>query len=476
MKIRRFFGKDMREALSQVKAELGSDAVIMSNRKVADGIELVAAYDKEPDAKLSFGKKAAAPSAKTAQANSNGTPSLSEIIGDDGPDSLRALLEKQQQARAEKLAAGSAPQAAPQTQPTPAPAPKQQAYGTERHSAPSPQQNGKSDFADMFADVTHDAAPTEQPAAVGAGSELESIKEELASLRNVLQFQVADLMENKQRRQRPVHHYLAQRLQEMGISSSLAQQLIHYTPAESNERDAWLYSLNLLANRINVSGNDILKQSGVVALVGPTGTGKTTTVAKLAARYAQKYGADQVAMITIDTYRIAAFEQLATYGKIIGCTVRKAQSSEELADSLFQLRHKRLILIDTAGFSQRDSRLIKQLSQFDNGQMQPVRKYLVAQANTQYPALQRIIDAYSPVKLDGCIFTKLDECYSLGEVISAAVEYQLPVSYVTDGQQVPEDIKVAEAKSLVSAAAKLYKKYGLNHTSGNNEVNAARAV
>ncbi|WP_218310804.1 flagellar biosynthesis protein FlhF [Alteromonas antoniana] len=482
MKIRRFFGKDMREALSQVKAELGSDAVIMSNRKVADGIELVAAYDKEPDAKLSFGKKQASPTAKVPQAKSNGTPSLSEIIGDDGPDSLRALLEKQQQARAEKLAGGAQSQAQPQPRPAPQPqssaafSDSQSGYSASRQADDASQQTHASDFANLFADVTHDAAPVEQPTTANSNSELESIKEELASLRNVLQFQVADLMENKQRRQRPVHHYLSQRLQEMGISSTLSQQLIHYTPAESNERDAWLYSLNLLANRINVSGNDILKQSGVVALVGPTGTGKTTTVAKLAARYAQKYGADQVAMITIDTYRIAAFEQLATYGKIIGCTVRKAQSSEELADGLFQLRHKRLILIDTAGFSQRDSRLIKQLSQFDNGQMQPVRKYLVAQANTQYPALQRIIEAYSPVKLDGCIFTKLDECYSLGEVISAAVEYQLPVSYVTDGQQVPEDIKVAEAKSLVSAAAKLYKKYGLNHTSGNNEVNAARAV
>ncbi|WP_414830158.1 flagellar biosynthesis protein FlhF [Alteromonas sp. H39] len=482
MKIRRFFGKDMREALSQVKAELGSDAVIMSNRKVADGIELVAAYDKEPDAKLSFGKKQGMATAKPAQAKSNGTPSLSEIIGDDGPDSLRALLEKQQQARAEKLAAESPSRQAPQAQESSQAQPeatgttRQSAYADTRPSFEKMQKDSGSDFANLFADVTHDASAVEKPPVMQSNSELESIKEELASLRNVLQFQVADLMENKQRRQRPVHHYLSQRLQEMGISSSLAQQLIHYTPAESNERDAWLYSLNLLANRINVSGNDILKQSGVVALVGPTGTGKTTTVAKLAARYAQKYGADQVAMITIDTYRIAAFEQLATYGKIIGCTVRKAQSSEELADGLFQLRHKRLILIDTAGFSQRDSRLIKQLSQFDNGQMQPVRKYLVAQANTQYPALQRIIEAYSPVKLDGCIFTKLDECYSLGEVISAAVEYQLPVSYVTDGQQVPEDIKVAEAKSLVSAAAKLYKKYGLNHTSGNNEVNAARAV
>ena len=323
-----------------------------------------------------------------------------------------------------------------------------------------------------------EAAPN-QPAAqntVSGNSELDAIKEELASLRSVLQYQVADLMEAKKQRQRPVHSYLTQCLTGMGLSDALAEQLVHYTPSQYTEREAWIYLLNLLANRLNVSGNDILTQTGVVALVGPTGTGKTTTVAKLAARYAQKYGAEQVAMITIDTYRIAAYEQLATYGKIIGCTTRKAQSSEELAEQLFQLRHKRLILIDTAGFSQRDSRLIQQLGQFSNGQMQPVRKYLVAQANTQYPALQRIIGAYNSVKLDGCIFTKIDECYSLGEVLSVAVEQQLPVSYVTDGQQVPEDIKVADAKSLVSAAAKLYKKYGLNHTKHNHEVNSVKAV
>ena len=467
MKIRRFFGKDMREALSQVKAELGSDAVIMSNRKVADGIELVAAYDKEPDAKLSLKKRSAAPApaSKTEQA-AKATPSLSEIIGDDGPDSLRALLEKQH---------GSAPQATSNNA----------AEGVSAKTLHAGQQRAaaiKEKLGSDLFDCDNESAQTAQaPAAPAAaiqhsGDDLASIKEELASLRSVLQHQVADLMEARQRRQRPVLHYLSQRLQAMGLSSALVNQLINYTPAEYDEREAWVYLLNLLANRVNVSGNDILSHSGVVALVGPTGTGKTTTVAKLAARYAQKYGAEQVAMVTIDTYRIAAYEQLATYGKIIGCTVKKAQSSEELSDLLFQLRHKRLILIDTAGFSQRDSRLIKQLSQFDKGQMQPVRKYLVAQANTQYPALQRIIHAFDSVQLDGCIFTKLDECYSLGEALSVAVEHQLPVSYVTDGQQVPEDIKVADAKSLVSAAAKLYKKYGLNHTSGNNEVNAARAV
>ncbi|MBU3022222.1 flagellar biosynthesis protein FlhF [Aestuariibacter sp. A3R04] len=467
MKIRRFFGKDMREALSQVKAELGSDAVIMSNRKVADGIELVAAYDKEPEAKLKLTPRH--DTAKPAQPKA--TPTLSEIIGDDGSDSLRALLEKQ-------TAASAQPQRTSASASQPGTATTSDAMSFDN----APLFSGDAEQIESIFDTPASQmnpefiAPQNASQSAASGNELDGIKAELASLRSVLQHQVADLMDAKKRQQKPVHSYLMRCLTGMGLSTPLAEQLVHYTPGHYTEREAWVYLLNLLANRVNVSGNDILNQTGVVALVGPTGTGKTTTVAKLAARYAQKYGAEQVAMITIDTYRIAAYEQLATYGKIIGCTTRKAQSSEELSEQLFQLRHKRLILIDTAGFSQRDSRLIKQLGQFNSGQVQPVRKYLVAQANTQYPALQRIIAAYNSVKLDGCIFTKVDECYSLGEVLSIAVEQQLPVSYVTDGQQVPEDIKVADAKSLVSAAAKLYKKYGLDHTKHNHEVNSVQAV
>lgn len=473
MKIRRFFGKDMREALSLVKAELGQDAVIMSNRKVADGIELVAAYDKEPTPKV-------AP--KNESFSGKPVPTLSEIIGDDGPDSLKALMEKQSQQSMQQPHTSTQRQPAPQPSVQPHSQPRAQsqprgmtqpatkpAHEPELFSADALVDSKVNEVNDGFDDFSQPSQSLKQ-------GELDSIKEELASLRSVLQHQVADLMEAKQRRQRPTLRYLAQRLEGMGISRSLAEQLVNYTPADCTEREAWLYVLKLLANRVNVSGNDILSHSGVVALVGPTGTGKTTTVAKLAARYAQKYGADQVAMITIDTYRIAAFEQLATYGKIIGCVTRKAQSSEELADQLFQLRHKRLILVDTAGFSQRDSRLIKQLTNFTQANTQPIRQYLVAQASTQYSALQHIFDAYESVKLDGCIFTKVDECYSLGEALSVAIERQIPVSYVTDGQQVPEDIKVADGKSLVSAAAKLYKKYGLNHTRGNHVVNAARAV
>jgi len=451
MKIRRFFGKDMREALSQVKNELGSDAVIMSNRKVADGIELVAAYDKEPVAKLSVPPKPKAPVAKQSE---GGLPTLSEIIGDDGPDTLRALLEKQAEQKAAVAQRVEAANAEAEKRAPAKPAPE---------VAPAKPETPLFDAENEEAELS------------GGGS-LADIRAEIASLRNVLQFQLADMQQQQHSRLKPQQRYLLQQLCDMGISQTLAAQLVTYTPAECNEREAWLYLLKLLSNRLTTNNDDILTQQGVVALVGPTGTGKTTTIAKLAARYAQKYGADQVALITIDTYRIAAYEQLATYGKIIGCPVRKAQSGEQLADLLFQLRNKRLVLIDTAGFSQRDSRLISQLATFGQVSGQQVKNYLVVQGNTQQATLKHIINAYKSIDLQGCIITKLDECYSLGEVISNVIEAQLPVSYVADGQQVPEDIHVANAKSIISLAAKLYKKYGLNHTNSSSDVNTAQAV
>ncbi len=462
MKIRRFFGKDMREALNQVKHELGADAVIMSNRKVADGIELVAAYDKEPAAKLSM-QSNKAQHGKTAQPGEKPLPTLSEIIGDDGPDSLRELLEKQ----SGKQQAQSIAKALQTKVPSQSPAP-QQAARPQPSASPEPSFGGFDDDFDMPA---HQVASPDAPR-----GGLEDIRAELASLRNVLQFQLADMQQQHQSRMKPQQRFLNQQMIDMGISAPLARQLVSYAPAQANERESWLYLLKLLSNRLMTNDDDILSQKGVVALVGPTGTGKTTTIAKLAAKYAQKYGADQVALITIDTYRIAAYEQLATYGKIIGCPVRKAQSGEQLADLLFQFRGKRLVLVDTAGFSQRDSRLISQLATFQQAGGQTIKNYLVVQGNTQQATLKHIIGAYSSIDIKGCIITKLDECYSLGEVISSVIEAQLPVSYVADGQQVPEDIHVANAKSIISLAAKLYKKYGLNHTSGNTAVNSAQAV
>jgi flagellar biosynthesis protein FlhF len=499
MKIRRFFGKDMREALKQVKDELGGDAVIMSNKKVVGGVELVAAVDKEtemtrPIPTISLGRR------------SKNTPTLSEIIGDDGPDSLKALLEKQhagklldensdgfdytafpnaahtQQRRAESTYS-SATMSRNHPRASQAYADSQQSEQRLREAelthpyARTPVTKAVEDFTmnEDFADsqasdlFSHDSS-------IAPNDDLESIKLELASIRNVLQYQVNGLSDEKSKRKNPTHYFLGNKLLGMGISEKLVAQLVSFLPPQSNETEGWDYLLKLISNRLHIGGNDILQQSGIVALVGATGTGKTTTVAKLAAKYAQKYGANEVAMITIDTYRIAAFEQLATYGKIIGCTVKKAQTSEDLAHILYQLRHKKLVLIDTAGFSQRDARLVTQLNDYEKETTANIKKYLVLPAGAQYQVLHQTIQAYKDISLTGCIFSKLDESYSLGEALSVVIENDLRLSYVTDGQRVPEDIKLADSKNLIMVASKLYKKYALTHTNQSDSDTVARAI
>jgi flagellar biosynthesis protein FlhF len=499
MKIRRFFGKDMREALKLVKDELGGDAVIMSNKKVNGGVELVAAVDKETEMSqaaptISLGKKG-----KT-------TPTLSEIIGDDGPDSLKALLEKQQAGQLEDRApqtsdlygstnpnvdtASNSRQSSARHVPSERTEPLLSATYADNKQADkrrreaeltneyvrTPVNKGHDDFNVEEGLSETQASSLFRDESGHSQNDMASIQAELASIRNVLQYQVKGLSDEKSKRHNPTHHYLASKLLGMGISESLIEQMVNFLPPKANETEGWHYLLNLIANRLQIGGNDILQQSGIVALVGPTGTGKTTTVAKLAAKYAQKYGANEVAMITIDTYRIAAFEQLATYGKIIGCSVKKAQTSEELNHILYQMRHKKLVLIDTAGFSQRDARLISQLDDYERETTVNIKKYLVLPAGAQHQVLHQTIQAYNNTQLSGCIFSKLDECYSLGEALSVAIENDLSLSYVTDGQRVPEDIKLADAKNLTMVASKLYKKYGLAHTTLSNTAKDMRAV
>ena len=437
MKIRRFYGKDMREALKQVKDELGGDAVIMSNKKHADGIEIIAAYDKEPDAQLLPSKVVPNKSANLPKK----TPTLSEIIGDSGPDSLKALLEKQSKSASESQYKDV--KQATEQQP--------QIYSGNSVSSNFQQDNQQQDA-------------------------LQEMRQELSSLRQILQFQVSGLIEQEKNRKHTLHGYLLRRLQQMGISDVLAEEVVSYAPEGADERQSWLFLLKLLANRLQTKHDDILSQPGVIALMGPTGTGKTTTIAKLAAQAAHKFGVDQVAIITLDNYRIGAYEQIATYGKIIGCSVKQAQNSNELSDLLYQFRNKRLVMVDTAGFSQKDARLIKQLDTMKQNTCTNIRNYLVMQANCQYRVMQQTVNEYQKISLQGCILTKLDECYSLGEVISVTIENKLQICYLADGQRVPEDLQPASTKFLITSAAKLYKKFGLIHNRPNIVNNAAVAV
>ena len=183
-------------------------------------------------------------------------------------------------------------------------------------------------------------------------------------------------------------------------------------------------------------------------MVGPTGVGKTTTVAKLAANYILKHGSSGVALITVDNYRIVAHEQLNTYGKLLDVPVKTAATAKELREHLLSFRHKKLVLIDTAGMSQRDLRLSDQIDILKQENI-PVKAYLVMSASTQYSAINETIKTYKVFGPESCILTKLDETVTLGSSISSVIEHQLPISFMTNGQQVPEDIYFPDAMTLI---------------------------
>lgn len=434
MKIKRFFAKDMRAALAQVKETLGSDAVIMSNKKVNGGIEIVAAVDyDEPKAKtpastpaptfmdvsddlVSLGAK------QPVRAETRAKPAAPA-------DSLQALLEKQQSRLNQQLS----------TQQTDAELP---AWAKELQApvAAKPERREASASFDKKPQTTQKQS-----------ADIEAMRDELASLRNLLTHQVSSLMTEHKKRIDPVGAMLEAKLLEAEFSPAVATKLAalsqHYTPAELVRALP-----QSLANMLDNQGDDIVRQGGVVALVGPTGVGKTTSLAKLAARFAAHHGAENVALITTDHYRIGAYEQLATYGKIMGCPVKQAHDLAELEQILYQFRNRKLVLIDTAGMGQRDMRLYQQLDNLTANSRIPIRSYLVLSATGQRRVLQDAVNHFKRIPLSGVVLTKLDESVSLAGALSVLIQNGLPLSYVTDGQRVPEDMQVADTLTLAKQA------------------------
>jgi flagellar biosynthesis protein FlhF len=185
--------------------------------------------------------------------------------------------------------------------------------------------------------------------------------------------------------------------------------------------------------------SDLVEETGIFALVGPTGVGKTTTVAKIGARCALRHGAAQLAFVTTDSYRVGAEDQLRVYGKLLGAPVFSARDGAELDVTLEDIRRRRLVLVDTIGMGQRDQRLADQLSLL-TGAGHEVQRILVLSANTQLSTLEDVVQRYSEGGLAGCILTKIDEAVRLGEVLDTVIRHQLPIHYLSNGQRVPEDL------------------------------------
>ena len=439
MKIKRFLAKDMRAALAQVKETLGDDAVIMSNKKVAGGIEIVAAVDFDDPSPRAM------PQLPNTAMLSLGDDKVS--LGDDfsrvatptnqnqaAPDSLQALLERQQGKLAQQKQTEADENELPewsralQQHKQAAAEPKLTPVQPARNTVAEPKLNSKV-----------------------SASEIDAVRQELATMRNLLTHQLSSLMNDQQQRNDPVGAMLKSKLLEadfsLPVATKLAELSQRYQPGELTR-----VLPQYLANMLDNHGDDIVRQGGIVALVGPTGVGKTTTLAKLAARYAARHGVDKIALVTTDHYRIGAYEQLATYGKIMGCPVKQAHDLNELEQVLYQLRSRQLILIDTAGMGQRDLRLYQQLDNLAADNRIPIRSYLVLSSTSQRRVLEDAISHFQRIPLTGAVLSKLDESISLAGALSVLIDNKLPLNYVTDGQRVPEDMRLADTIELARKA------------------------
>lgn len=288
----------------------------------------------------------------------------------------------------------------------------------------------------------------------------DTVMHELGAMRGMMEEQFDSLMWHDRQRRSPVHGALTRHLFSAGFSAQLVRMLVDNLPsgdgAQTFEQAAdWAQSV-LAANLPVLESEDaLMERGGVFALMGPTGVGKTTTTAKLAARCVMRFGASKVALLTTDSYRIGGHEQLRIFGKILGVPVHAVKDAGDLALALSELRNKHIVLIDTIGMSQRDRALSDQIAML-HGANAPVQRLLLLNATSHGDTLNEVVQAYRSAAeypdLAGCILTKLDEATHLGGVLDTVIRYKLPVHYVSTGQKVPENLYVASTKFLLKSA------------------------
>jgi flagellar biosynthesis protein FlhF len=406
MQVKRFFAADMRTAMKLVRDELGADASIIGNRRVAGGVELTAALDYQ------------VPAAPARQPN----------------PALEAELRKTQA----KIATAQAEL----TTRTQVDAGKDRQLFGAAVSQP----------ADSLAAVMRKSQAA--PAAATDQRALDAMRFELHGLRELIEVQLGSIAWGQLQTRRPQQANLWRRLQRMGLSAELSKALLERVSTVTEPRQAWRMLLAHLAHAIKTPKQEPMEEGGVIALVGPAGMGKTTTLAKLAARYVLKYGAQHIALVSLDSYRIGAQEQLKTLGRILNVPVTLVDPGQSLTQALAPLARKRVVLIDTAGLPANDPALRMQLETLASRGVN-AKNYLVMAATSQGQVLKAAYHSYKRCGLSGCILTKADEATSLGEVLGLAISQRLPVAYLTDGPRIPDDLQIPRSHQLVSRAVGL---------------------
>ena len=392
MKIKRFIDTDMRQVLRQVREDQGPDALILSNRRVDGGIEVIAAVDYDE---------------ALVQTALGSQPEPSTHI-DGIPDQDLANV----------------------------PAAQSEDADDETYKVIS------SDLkpAVLKPSDDSDSVWSQEPTLV-------QMRSEMSSMRSLLETQLSGLVWKESSRRTPLRAQMLRNLSRIGIAPDVALMIANRTPPVEDSKELWRAPLVTLAQMIPTVEDDLLTSGGVAALIGPTGVGKTTTIAKMAVRFAMTHGSDEVALICADAYRIGAKEHLSAFANIIGVNVNSASSSDELSALLDRHKSKKLVLIDTEGLSQRDRDLSSKLASYGCNSDR-VKFYLTLSAASQEAGLDETLRQFNKVPLAGAVVTKVDEAGQLGCVISTLTRNNLPFAYLSDGQRVPDDLYSAKKKKL----------------------------
>ncbi|OUS11510.1 flagellar biosynthesis protein FlhF [Gammaproteobacteria bacterium 53_120_T64] len=399
MKIKRFTADTMREAIRSVRDTWGPDAVILSNKKLGNGVEITAAIDFE----------------------------IEEV---------------------EQLASETAHTPSDSVALSPAPRPDTAA----QRQVPTPEQAPPS----LQSHLLKARASSAHRATTGS-DEISDLRREISDLRGLIEGELTQMSWREIGRHKPHKAALMRRLASLGLKRELCTTLATQGTVPDDAEAAWKQALLDLAGMLTEGDHDLLAQGGTYAIIGSTGVGKTTTVAKLAAQYALRHGADKIGLITTDCFRIGGVDQLSTFGELLDIPVFLATDRLELSDILDQLSSKELVLIDTAGMSQRDIELSKQLATLV-GAGHDIQFYLTLSATAQQAITAEIMSVFSDIKLAGTVVTKVDEAASLGGVLNALIKHQLPTFFISNGQKVPEDLHPGSAIELVKIARDLLQR------------------
>ncbi|MBD3893116.1 flagellar biosynthesis protein FlhF [Hydrogenophaga sp.] len=447
MKIQRFSAPSSREALAKARHAFGDSAVILSTRSTDDGFEVMAAAEESlaaltpPSAAGRQSPRAAAPLATAGDTVDEDTQTLAMSTLSFQEYVRERMLRKRRESASD--ASGQMPQTSqmptPRAEPVllpqrhaPVVAAAAQAPATLRSTHIRPE-SGQADAA----------TPVR-----GIDLNQRAVALELCALKDMIEERFNTLTWLGASKQNPVQANLMLKLIRAGYSPSISRAVLERLPANSGAPEAVHWVIDVITRNLKVAATDagLCDEGGVLALIGATGVGKTTTAAKIAAQCVKRFGAASVGIITLDTQRAAGYEQLRAYGRMLGVVAHQAHDHAALKDLLTLLANKRLVLIDTPGLGQRDQRIPDLL---DLLALPKLKKCLLLNAGAHGDTLDEVLTAFKPSTLHGVVLSKVDEAVKLGPVLDVLIRHQVTLRGVSNGQGVPEDWQAPDAAAWV---------------------------